>query len=114
MKSTIFVSLLMMSFCLASHTTSAQDQMNPKEDPIKEQFVETYAWTKAHFENKTEPIVSIKQMQTAEGSEFIQVETKAAKILYDTSGKQYCSDHAELNCAEFYKLSDGDLSWKKS
>lgn len=114
MKKTFFVSLLMFSFCLVSYCSYAQDKIDAKEDPIKDQFVKAYAWTKIHFDNKSEPLVSLKQMKSAEGHEFILVESKTSKVLYDTTGKQYCADHVGLNCIEFYKLSESDLTWSKS
>lgn len=114
MKKTILISMLVLSFCLCSQVVFGQDNTDSKEDPIKEQFVKAYSWTKPYFEDASKSIVSIKQMQTVEGHEYILVESEATKTLYDTSGKQYCADHAELNCVEFYKLNEGKLTWKKS
>jgi len=114
MKKIIFISMLMLSFCLCTQVVFGQDNADSKEDPIKEQFVKAYSWIKPYFEDAAKSIISIKQMQTVEGHEYILVESEASKTLYDTSGKQYCADHAELNCVEFYKLSEGKLTWKKS
>lgn len=114
MKKTFFISLFMMTLCFASQTTYAQDKAESVEDPIRDQFVKTYAWTKAFFENTSEPVVAMKKMQTAEGHEYLLMESKASRTLYDISGKQYCTDNAKLDCIEFYKLKDGDLAWERS
>lgn len=115
MKKTFFISkLLLLAFCLISFNSFSQEKLTAKEDPIKDQFVETYAWTKSHFESKSNAVVSMKEMETAEGHKFVLVESKDSKVLYDTNGEQYCTDYEDFNCVEFYKLSKGDLSWKKS
>lgn len=114
MKNTFFISALLLCFFFFNQTGYAQENTDAKKDPIKEKFVKAYDWTKAHFENTAKPIVSMKQMQTVEGHEYVLIETEATKTLFDKSGKQYCTDHSELNCVEFYKLSAGDLIWKKS
>jgi len=117
MKNKFFIALLMLAFCTATEIGFAQEnataaELETKDDPKKDEILKAYAWTKAHFENKS--VVSIVQMKSDEGYEYILVESDDTNTLFDTDGEQYCADHEQLNCVEFYKLSATSLSWKRS
>ncbi len=119
MKNKFFISVMMLAFCFNLQSVVAQEVAADKAeaskgDPKKDELIKTYAWTKPHFENTATPVLAIKQMQSAEGHEFVLIESEDSKTLYDTSGKQYCADHAQLDCVDFYKLSPSDLTWKRS
>ncbi len=112
MKRITINSVLLFLFCLMSQIGLAQEKVDITEDPIKDELIKTYSWTKAFFENTAEPVVYLSEMENESGHQYVLIESKNAKTLYDTNGKQYCADHSELSCVEYYKLSEGKLSWK--
>ena len=108
-----------LAFSVVSKHASAQDHVHTAQDPKakmevkKEEMIKKYAWTKDIFEKSVSDLVSVKEYAMSNGVNFILVETKDSKKMYDTAGKVYCADYDSFSCLDFYKLTLGDLSWRQ-
>lgn len=107
-------------FCFAGQTIFAQESSDTntetasKVDLKKDDLIKKYSWTKSFFDNTTSPVIAVKEMLSVAGTDYVLIETKDSKTMYDSDGKRYCADSAELNCIEFYKLKPGILTWNQS
>lgn len=73
---------------------------------------ETYKWLNKIIkkENCTNASITVYE-DVNNGTEFISVANDDQKVMYDLSGKVYCTDSKELDCLKFYKLAKTDREW---
>lgn len=120
---TLFTNVLMMLIlCLASNVLPAQavsvtedkTEVKKKVPADKDALIKKYPWVKQHLEDKSNSPLQVSEMLSENSHYFVMIETEQNKVLYSIEGKAYCTNSASLDCDEFYKLSPGDLEWKKS
>lgn len=113
---TSFLILAFFSICQLGYSqeTVKEAATETKAELDKQELINSYSWMKTHFENTSNPVVSVKEMQAEGGANFIFVESKDSKIMFDSDGKRYCTDSKDFSCMEFYKLNEGSLSWARS
>ncbi len=119
MKSNFITSLMILaffSFCQLgfSQETVKEATIKTEAELDKQELIDAYSWMKTHFEDTANPVVAVKEMQAEGGANFIFVEFKDSKIMFDSDGKRYCVDSKDFSCMEFYKLNEGSLSWARS
>ncbi len=122
MKNLICNSILMLVLCFASNVAIAQDAMmmdnekmeKAETDNTKESLLKKYPWVKSHMQNTALNQLEIMEMKSENNAEYIVIKTDKDKIMYDKDGNKYCTDSSTLDCKEFYKLSPGDLTWRRS
>lgn len=124
MKTLFKSAFMMLVLCLASNVTTAQatvvqsvsdTQNNTEAEPKtdKDALVKKYPWVKKLIKETAEGKLNISEVMSEGVHDFLLVETNESKILYDTSGKPYCTSHASLDCNEFYKITPGELKWNR-
>lgn len=119
MKNVLLNALMILTLGCTVQLGYAQDAVNldetaVKEKSAKEQLIQKYEWVKAHLNNKTQPVHHLAEMRFERDVYFVMIETADGKVVYDNNGNRHCTDSPELNCINFYKLREGELSWSAS
>ena len=82
------------------------------KDSKENQLMYEYAWLSKHIDVKdcSGEHVTVLKMKKGD-TKFILIEKDNKKVMYDVTGKLYCTDHKELDCMEFYKLDATEETW---
>lgn len=116
MKNVLLNALMILILGCTVQLGYAQDAVNLDEktaevESAKEQLIQKYEWVKAHLDNTDQPVQQITEMRYGRDVDFVSIETTQSTVIYDHKGNRHCSDTPGLNCIEFYKLREGELSW---
>ena len=119
MIKTLFCFLMVLTFCCMSENITAQsvtinEDIKNEMKTEKKEIIQKYSWTKSLLEKPTEDLLSISEYESEGGTKFIVVKSMESNVMYDASGKAYCTDNENLDCIEFYKFSPTSLSWSKA
>ena len=120
MKNVLLNAIMILILGCGTHLGYAQDAVNSDAESIeiektqKALLIQKYGWIQEHLQNKDHPVESIAEMRHANSSSFVLIKTSQETVLYDNGGSRHCTDGPDINCAEYYKLSDGELKWSKS
>ena len=106
MRSIIFCSIMILSFCFISQDASAQEAVEMKDevktelDSTKNELVNKYSWVKTFFEKGKSPVHSISEMISGNGFEFVLIETEESKKFYDVELSHATA--ADKNLSNYY------------
>jgi len=91
---------------------SNSDELTKEIEEIPQIFKD-YSWLKEMVNHEDCKGASITVLTSAENSahNLVVVDKDGKKVMYNASGEYYCSDHATVNCREFYKLDKEVDSW---
>ena len=110
--------IFLASGVVATHAQEKSIDVDTKheiniKDSKENQLMYEYAWLSKHIDvaNCSGQQVSVLKMKKGD-TKFILIENEDNRVMYDVTGKLYCTDSTELDCMQFYELDSTGEIWR--
>jgi len=101
------------SYAQVDGSASMVAEVEKSENEVIPQIFKDYSWLDNVINAKDCSGAKVMVQSKADSPhKFVIIEENGKRTMYNAEGKLYCTDSKELNCAEYYKLTNEVDTWK--